>query len=39
MIVSVAGPPGETVVPPVICKVGTLEFLIVVCAELGSPTE
>ena len=33
--VSVAEPPGEIVVPPVICKVGTLVFLIVVCAELG----
>ena len=36
--VSVAEPPGDTVVPPVICSVGTLVFVMVVWAELGDPT-
>ena len=36
--VSVAEAPGDTVVPPVICNVGTLLFSMVVCAELGDPT-
>ena len=37
--VSVAVPPGVTVVPPVICSAGTLVLAIVVCAEPGEPTE
>jgi hypothetical protein len=36
--VSVAEPPGDTAVPPLIWSVGTLLLLIVVCAEAGEPT-
>ena len=36
--VRVAEPPAVTVVLPVIVRVGTLAFLIVVCAEPGVPT-
>ena len=36
--VSVAEPPGDTVVPPEIVRDGTLVFVIVVWAELGDPT-
>ena len=39
MTVSVAEPPGETVVAPVMCTAGTLLLVIVVCAELGEPIE
>ena len=37
--VSVTVPPGDTLVPPEICTVGTAPFAMVVCAELGEPTE
>ncbi len=36
--VSVAVPPGDTVVPPLICSVGTALLAMVVWAELGDPT-
>ena len=39
VMVSVADPPGEIVVPPVTWSVGTFSFLMVVSAELGVPTE
>ena len=39
MTVKVAAPPGEMVLPPLICRAGTLAFLIVVSAHAGLPTE
>ena len=37
--VNVTAPPGDTLVPPMICSVGTAPLAMVVWAELGVPTE